>query len=409
MNTKYVTLLLSIILLSCKSEIKKTTPRASEVVETTILQLSSPANSYSSLPRLYSNGKKLLMSWVEKQDTLAILKYASFKKNAWSVPVEINKGTDWFVNWADYPAIAENNGNILTNILQKSANGKYTYDIKLDLFSKETNDWNNNFLLNLDGKKSEHGFVSILPIEEDSFFVTWLDGRTLVEVPKDKEQMTLRAAVVTKDGAITRDVLLDDRTCECCNTAATNTNNGPVVVYRNRSEDEIRDIGIVRWEAGNWTSPQIVVEDNWHIPGCPVNGPAIDAYGSNVAMAWFTAANDNPRVQLVFSEDNAKTFGLPFRIDSGNAIGRVDVVMLDEKSAAVLWMEPMGVDTVIQLVKVSSNGIINTPITISKTRSERASGFPQLAVVGDQLYIAWTSLEEREPTIKFVSVLKEKL
>lgn len=169
MNTKYFALLLSIILLSCKSEIKKTNPIVSEVVETTIQQLSSPANSYSSLPRLYGKGKKLLMSWVEKQDTVAILKYASFKNDAWSVPVEINRGTDWFVNWADYPAIAENNGNILTNILQKSANGKYTYDIKLDLFSKETNNWNNNFLLNLDGKKSEHGFVSILPIEEDSF------------------------------------------------------------------------------------------------------------------------------------------------------------------------------------------------------------------------------------------------
>ena len=410
MNSKYFALLLlSVFLFSCKSENKKSNLPISEVEESVILQLYSPVNTHSSLPRLHSNSKKFFMSWVEKKDTITTLKYASFENNVWSVPIEITSGTDWFVNWADFPAFAENNGNILTNILQKSAQGTYDYDIKLSLFSKEKTDWKNNILLNLDGKLSEHGFVSMLPYQEDSFFVTWLDGRTLVEVPKDKEQMTLRGAVITKAGEITHDVLLDERTCECCNTAAAITNNGPVVVYRNRTQDEIRDIAIVRWEDGKWTSPQIVIADNWYISGCPVNGPAIDALGSNLAMTWFTAANDNPKVQVTFSEDNGKTFGLPFRIDNGNAIGRVAIVMLGNNSAAVLWMEPRGVDTVIQLVKVNSNGMMNDPITITKTRSERSSGFPQLEIVGDKIYVAWTSLEHENPTIEVVSLLKENL
>ncbi|MFK5983688.1 MAG: hypothetical protein QM499_12310, partial [Flavobacteriaceae bacterium] len=141
----------------------------------------------------------------------------------------------------------------------------------------------------------------------------------------------------------------------------------------------------------------------------PVNGPAIDALGSSVAMAWFTAANDNPKVQIAFSDDNGATFGLPVRIDNGNAIGRVAIVMLDTNSAAVLWMEPSGVDTVIRMVKVNSDGSQNNPITITKTRSERSSGFPQMEVLGDKIYVAWTSLEEKETAIKFVSVLKESL
>lgn len=395
---------------SCKSETKKTETTPAEIKkESVVNQLSNPSNKNSSLPRLFSNGKKLYMSWVEKKDTISTLQYSVYKNEKWSKPEAIISGSDWFVNWADFPAFAENNGNLLTNILQKSAKGTYDYDIKLNLFSKDKNEWKNNFLLNLDGKHSEHGFVSMLPYKEDSFFVTWLDGRTLVDVPKGKEQMTLRGAIITKDGEITQDILLDNRTCECCNTAATMTENGPVVVYRDRSKGEIRDIAIVRFENGKWTEPQIAVEDNWHIPGCPVNGPAIDAIGSNVVLAWFTTADDNARVQVVFSEDNGVTFGLPIRIDNGNAIGRVDVVMLDETSAAVLWMEPRGVDTVIQLVKVTSNGAINNPITVSKTRSERSSGFPQMEVLGNKIYLAWTSLEEKEPTIKIVSVLKEKL
>ncbi len=397
-------LLLFIILVSCKSEIKKTNETHLSKNDKGIHQLSTPSLNNSSLPKLYSNGEDLYMSWVEKQDTVSILKYSFFKNNNWSIPYDITSGTDWFVNWADYPAIAENNGNILTNILQKSASGTYTYDVKLNLYSKENKSWKNNFLLHLDGTQSEHGFVSILPYKKDSFFVTWLDGRTTVGVPKGDEQMTIRGAVINNKGEIEQDILLDDRVCDCCNTSSTMTSNGPVVVYRDRSQEEIRDISMVRWENGQWTQPQIVAEDNWHIPGCPVNGPEIDALGSNIAMTWFTAENDNPRVQVVFSDDSGKTFGLPYRIDKGNAIGRVDVAMINENTAAVLWMEPQGVDTVIQLVKVSVDGKINDPITVSKTRSERASGFPQLEIVGDKVYIAWTSMENENPKIKMAVV-----
>jgi len=410
MYKQLLSLLLIILLFSCKSEVKKTNTSTPEIKKESIIQsLSSPVSSNSSLPRLFSNGNEILMSWVEKKDTLTVLKYSSFSDDSWKASEEIISGNDWFVNWADYPAIAENNGNILTNILQKSADGTYTYDVKLNLFSKEKKEWKNNFLLNLDGKESEHGFVSMLPFQKDSFFVTWLDGRTLVDVVKDKEQMTLRGAIITKEGEITQDILLDERTCECCNTAATMTANGPIVVYRDRTQDEIRDIGIVRMVNGKWTKPQIAVEDNWYIPGCPVNGPAIDAIDSNVVLAWFTAANDNPKVQIAFSEDSGTTFGMPIRVDNGNAIGRVDVVMIDNNSAAVLWMEPKGVDTIIQLLKVNADGIQNNPITITKTRSERSSGFPQMELLEDKIYIAWTSLEEKETTIKFVSVLKDNL
>jgi len=396
----YISLIL--VLLSCKSETKA--PIAKTIEVTSIQKIICPVDANSSLVRLFSNGNTLFMSWVEKKDTITTLNYSFYKEGVWAKSEVISSGNDWFVNWADYPVIAENNGNILTSLLQKSASGTYTYDIKLNLYSKESTSWKNNFLLNLDGTQSEHGFVSILPYKKNAFFATWLDGRTTVNVPKGEEQMTLRGAIITNEGNIENDVLLDKRTCDCCNTAATMTPNGPVVVYRDRSSEEIRDIAIVRFENGAWTKPQIAVEDNWYIPGCPVNGPAIDSFDENLALAWFTSANDNPRVQVAFSEDSGKTFGLPFRIDNGNAIGRVDLVMIDANSAVVVWMEPMGVDTVISLARISADGTQNKPITISKTRSERASGFPQLERVGNTLFVAWTSLANEIPTIEVVSL-----
>ena len=399
-----------LLLVSCKTETSKSEPAAPiNNRHTAIVEIKNPSLINSSLPRLFSNGEDLLMSWIQNKDSIVSLKYSKFNGINWTAPTEIISGSDWFVNWADFPAIADNNGSILTNILKKSAEGTYTYDIHLQLYSKQKNTWKNNILLNQDGIKSEHGFVSMLPYNNDSFFVTWLDGRTLVGVPKENEQMTLRAAFIDAEGEISNDILLDDKTCECCNTAATMTTNGPVVAYRDRSDTEIRDISIVRFVNGNWTAPKNVYQDHWEIPGCPVNGPAIDSFNDAVALAWFTAENDNPRIQVSFSENQGETFGLQYRVDNGNAIGRVDLVMIDQNNAVVSWMEPDGIDTLIQILKVSSNGEKNMPITITKTRSERSSGFPQLELVGDKLYLAWTSLEDKKPAIKIVTVLASDL
>ena len=405
----FISIMIS-LLVSCKTETSKSEPAVLvNNRHTAIIEIKNPSLINSSLPRLFSNGEDLLMSWIQNKDSIASLKYSKFNGINWTAPTEIISGSDWFVNWADFPAIADNNGSILTNILKKSAEGTYTYDIHLQLYSKQKNTWKNNILLNQDGIKSEHGFVSMLPYNNDSFFVTWLDGRTLVGVPKENEQMTLRAAFIDAEGEISNDILLDDKTCECCNTAATMTSNGPIVAYRDRSDTEIRDISIVRFVNGNWTAPKNVYQDHWEIPGCPVNGPAIDSFNDAVALAWFTAENDNPRIQVSFSENQGETFGLQYRVDNGNAIGRVDVVMLDQNNAVVSWMEPDGIDTLIQILKVSSNGEKNIPITITKTRSERSSGFPQLELVGDRLYVAWTSLEDKIPAIKIVTVLASDL
>ncbi len=405
----FISIMIS-LLVSCKTETSKSEPAVLvNNRHTAIIEIKNPSLINSSLPRLFSNGEDLLMSWIQNKDSIASLKYSKFNGINWTAPTEIISGSDWFVNWADFPAIADNNGSVLTNILKKSAEGTYTYDIHLQLYSKQKNTWKNNILLNQDGIKSEHGFVSMLPYNNDSFFVTWLDGRTLDGVPKENEQMTLRAAFIDAEGEISNDILLDDKTCECCNTAATMTANGPVVAYRDRSDTEIRDISIVRFVNGNWTAPKNVYQDHWKIPGCPVNGPAIDSFNDAVALAWFTAENDNPRIQVSFSENQGETFGLQYRVDNGNAIGRVDVVMIDQNNAVVSWMEPDGIDTLIQILKVSSNGEKNMPITITKTRSERSSGFPQLEVVGDKLYLAWTSLEDKKPAIKIVTVLASDL
>ena len=81
--------------------------------------------------------------------------------------------------------------------------------------------------------------------------------------------MTLRAATLDHVGTLYGETLLDERICDCCQTSAARTANGIVVAYRDRSDEEIRDIAVVRWQNGIWSVLQTVHEDRWHILGWP--------------------------------------------------------------------------------------------------------------------------------------------
>ena len=111
-----------------------------------------------------------------------------------------------------------------------------------------------------------------------------------------------------------------------------------MAVYRDRTADEIRDISAVRQADGEWTEPATIHNDGWEIAGCPVNGPAIDTMGDRISVIWFTAAENEPKVRIAFSDDGGAQFDEPLRIDLGAAAGRVDVLQFADGSALALWI-----------------------------------------------------------------------
>ena len=194
--------------------------------------------------------------------------------------------------------------------------------------------------------------------------------------------MTIRGAIINKEGKKENEWELDNRVCDCCQTSAAITDNGPVVVYRDRSEDEIRDMSIVRYVNGKWTTPTTIFPDNWKIAGCPVNGPRADAINNNLAIAWFSMADKKGQVNLVFSKDGGQTFDKPIRIDEGKPIGRVDVLMLDSATAMASWMEGSS----IKAVKVNMDGKKESSILIASSSEARSSGFPQMTKSGNRIF-----------------------
>lgn len=380
-----LTLLPLIILLACSSQRES---------EPTISAIETPALSPSAEPSLFTdkNGT-VYLSWVEKVDTTHTFRYSKLEATNWSPAIEIANGNSWFVNWADYPMLStDGNGNFMGHVLSKSATGTYTYDVNL-FVSKDGNNWTNPSLLNTDGKQAEHGFVTHLPYNEN-VFATWLDGRnTVMEGMENMEHhdghhgaMSIRAAVLDYNGNKINEWELDNKTCDCCQTTAAITSSGPIVIYRDRSDDEIRDMSIVRFVNGEWTAPKPIFKDDWKIAGCPVNGPRVVAIGNTLAVAWFAAPEGKAQVKVAFSKDGGENFGEPIQIDEGSPIGRVDVVLLDTENAMVSWME----GTAIKINKINIDGTKGNPITVATSSESRSSGFPQMEKSGDHLVFAWT-------------------
>ncbi|WP_276165715.1 hypothetical protein [Zobellia alginiliquefaciens] len=402
-NMQCVVIMIVMTLFSaCKESPKKKKIAKAKAEKKIVNHLVSPAKKGSSLPSLFTTNDGALLSWVhEINDSLAELKYAQLSEGQWKEPETIVQGSDWFINWADFPTIAENNGNLLSHVLKKSSKETFAYDVQLNLKSKTGSSWNKNLPLHTDGTKTEHGFVTMLPLKEDAFFITWLDGRNTGGGSRGHEgNMNIRAAEVAIDGTVSNDVLLDGKTCSCCQTAAAITDNGPVVLYRDRTDTEIRDIAITRMVDGEWTKPKFIFNDGWKINGCPVNGPKADAINNDLAVAWFTAVNNEPKVKLVFSLDGGENFESPILISDENTMGRVDLVLIDKENVIVSWMETVDQEAQIKAVKVNRSGEMSKEIVVSKLGASRKTGFPQMTLVKNKVHFAWTHVSEDTSTIK---------
>lgn len=380
--------LIGSVLISCQERKKASPPSLSEPREIVAL------GKHIEEPFLFTSPTgEVFLSWIEKSDSLSALFYAKWEENDWTHPKMIASGKDWFVNWADYPQIQMlSDGTLVAAFLQKSGPGTFSYDIMLT-FSKDGSQWTVPKILHEDGTQTEHGFVSMIPWEND-LLIAWLDGRNTGGTAHSEHthdhghhgQMTLRAARLDSNGNKLAEWELDDRVCDCCQTSVAMGSEGPIVIFRDRSESEVRDIGIVRWTGEAWTQTMPVHADFWEIAACPVNGPRIDAKSGLTAVIWYTGAQDKPRVQLVFSHNGGKDFGKPITVDLGKTIGRVAIALDDEGKAWVAWME----EGAIYLRWVGQDGKKGDPMLVAASSGKRSSGFPQLIAMAKGLMLAWT-------------------
>jgi hypothetical protein len=333
------------------------------------------------------------MSWLQRtSDSTFAMRYAVRDGGQWSEPRTIVERSDLFVNWADFPSVyATSSGRLVAHWLQRSGAGRYAYDVVMRQSGDGGTTWSDPRALNTDGVAGEHGFLSFVEAGGDSVDAIWLDGRATTGNGGHGGAMQLATSRIGPDGGFTANAMLDTRICDCCQTAAATTAGGPVVVYRDRSDAEIRDIAIVRQVNGRWTEPALVHADGWQIDACPVNGPAVAADGNRVAVAWFTGARDTARVLVAFSSDAGATFGTPTIVDDGQPLGRVDIELDGQERAVVSWLERTGgEDAEVRLRAVDPTGVRSPYMAIARSSAGRPAGFPRMARYGNGILLAWT-------------------
>ncbi|MEA1881914.1 MAG: hypothetical protein U9N31_05880 [Candidatus Marinimicrobia bacterium] len=343
----------------------------------------APSSSY---PNICQTDDGFIMIWYEGDNHIVMSEYTA---EGWTPKDTIVSNEHFFKNWADLPQIYHAGGDTLAvSWLEMSGEGTYDYDVHVAMSIDRGKIWSEPVIPHRDGVKGEHGFVSFFNSYGKTGMI-WLDTRTMSvdEQGTVSGAMSLYASTIDPTGELGLEIMLDEMVCECCPTAAVNTSAGPLVAFRDRYADETRNIQLAF--VNGVQVPRALHEDGWVIPGCPVNGPAMRANGENVAISWYTAPENNPKVNVAFSTDGGVSFGSPIRIDDDRAIGRTDLLWLDKETVLVSWLEEGEESGKLVLKKVSITGEMSI-IKTYEISSSRGSGYPKLALVDNHIFVAWT-------------------
>jgi hypothetical protein len=367
-----------------------------------IQPLVTPASDNSAFPQLAEDGKGgVYMTWLEtlKDGGGHRLRLAHRKEGGpWGEASTVEEGKTFWRNWADFPGLGIfPDGAVMVHWLARSGEGTYDYNVHARISRDAGTTWGAAFLVNTDGKKAEHGFVSFAPTEK-GLAVVWLDGRETKGMNHDSANhsagggaMTLRFAEFLSDGTRVNETVLDSKVCDCCQTAVVNTSKGLLAAYRNRSDTEFRDISLVR-PAAMKPEPRDFSKDGWKINACPVNGPALAARGEVVSSAWFTMGGGKPRVKAAVSTDGGDTFLPPVEVDATFPTGRVDVAVLPSGVSLVSWVGRGESGAEIKAAFLGKDGALKPAFKVAPGSIARAAGFPRLELSGGEVVFAWTEV-----------------
>lgn len=375
-------LLVVLLLAGCRSDRDRRPP------ERVVVSIDPPAAAGSLAPFVRAAEGGAIATWLEKPGAgAARLRFARWSKNAWSVPVTIVESPTLVANWADVPSVVEDrDGTLVASWLEAAGEG-HAYHAIVARSSDRGATWTRLGALHDDRSATEHGFVS-LTNDARGVRAVWLDGRST----PDGGATALRSVSITS--TVGKEEIVDERVCDCCSTAMAAGRAGLLVAYRDRSSEELRDIAVAVHARETWSAGPRVRGDGWMIAGCPVNGPAIDARDDRAVVAWYTYADSRHRVNVAFSHDGGETFGDPVVVDEPDAsrapLGRVAVALDPGGDALVAWIASNREEGKLLLRRVAPNGARGAEIWVAVVPAGREAGFPELAIVNDELVVLWT-------------------
>ena len=317
------------------------------------------------------------LSWVQPgADRENLLRLARFDPatTAWSRGTTIRRGPDVTTSAMDFPQVAvDGRGQLLA--LWTDGHGGAAYAVSRD--AARTWDVSKSWVHEAGGVEK---FAFHL-LADGRILAVWLDARGH---PGGAGMQRLYGRILPADLsglAEAPDILLDPAVCDCCQTAvAAFPDGGALVAYRGRTADEVRDIRTVRLHGGAWEEPRPLNHDDWHIAACPMNGPRVMTDGGRVAVGWFTAAGDDPRVLATYSPDAGARFLAPLRVDAGHPVGHVETVLLHDGAILIVWVEA---DGSLWLRRITPDFSLTNPVRLAGAGEAATKGIPRAALWRD--------------------------
>jgi hypothetical protein len=338
-----------------------------------------------------------VLSWLEPDGEAHVLRYARYQSGRFQAPLDVARSERMFVNWADFPSVTPITDDLWFAHWLRLKSGSYTYDIAAAVSVDGGISWSEAEQMNEDDTEAEHGFVSVFPWN-DQIAAFWLDGRELANWSFDEPDallgVSLRFARYDTAGTVTARTVTDELVCDCCQPDVAIAGGVPVVAYRDRTAGEIRDIVARRFIDGAWSEVIGLGDEQWYLEGCPVNGPAIAAQGSELAVAWFTAADDRARVRIAQSHDAGVSFDPVIDVDTRGSLGQTGLVLDDDGRALVSWWrrgELGGIDLMVRAY--ARDGTPGDEILVAHEDIGQAVDVPQLIAAGNAYLVAWTTLD----------------
>jgi hypothetical protein len=274
----------------------------------------------------------------------------------------------WMAHWVEMP--------------MESSDAEYIYVSS----SVDGVKWSAPLMAHKDRLAVQHGLVSMAASGPNEASLFWL------ETPKGEDGPGyLMRTVVDGTGKELKEERLDADVCSCCPTSVARTAKGLIVAYRGHTPADIRDIAVIRFENGKWSSSKIVNPDNWKLDACPVNAASVAAKGEHVALAWFTGAKDPPKVSVMFSEDGGATLGKPVVISTGHAFGNTSLALADDGGAIVSWLERNAAGDAKLLVREISAAGAAGPVVQVAEGGKSAFGYPRVFHSAAGTFVAYGS------------------
>ncbi len=338
----------------------------------------------------------LFSTWIEEDQDDWVLKLTEpvVRYRGMGSWIEIHRSPDMVVNWADFPTACSCDSGIMMFAWPEHTPESGGYGIQFKLLDdgvpgnppRPMPTEPRSLHDHIGG--AEHGFVSLAPTGPDSFLAVWLDGRHAGAHGHDEGRYVLMSRTIHTDGSLGPEVVVDDQVCSCCQTDLERLADGThIVVYRDCSDENVRDIAWAHRTSEGWSTPEILHDDGWVMPGCPVNGPR----ATDDAVVWYTGAGPaGGDVKFVEFRADEGAILEPLDVDDGHPLGRVDVVKLDSGTRVVTWLENVGDGEAEWRARpVSARGQLGPSTLIDRVPATREVGFLRAVATSKGAVFTW--------------------